>query len=48
MTHAFGRTPLDEETARRTDLYLITHKPLTTESPVPPAAFEPKIPVRGE
>ena len=36
-----GRTPLDEGSARRRDLYLTTQ---TTDKPMPQAGFEPAIP----
>ena len=35
-----SRTPLDERSARRTDLYLTTHNRQTS---MPPAVFEPTI-----
>ena len=35
-----GRTPLDEWSARRRDLYLTTHN---TQTSMPPAGFEPTI-----
>jgi len=39
-----GRTPLDEWSARRRDLYLTTHTTLTTEKrPCPSVGFEPII-----
>jgi hypothetical protein len=37
-----GRTPLDEGSARRRNLYLTTHK--THTHSMPPAGFEPAIP----
>jgi len=41
-----GRTPLDEGSARRTDLYLTTHNTQTRQTSIPPAGFEPTIPAR--
>jgi hypothetical protein len=38
-----GRTPLDEESARRSDLYLTTHNTHKRQTSMPP--FEPTIPV---
>ena len=38
-----GRTPLDEWSARRTDLYLPTHKTHNRQTPTPPVWFEPTI-----
>ena len=39
-----GRTPLDEWSARRRDLYLTTHTTLTTDKHLcPPVGFEPTI-----
>ena len=41
-THTtLGRTPLDERSARRRDLYLTTHKRQTS---MPPVGFEPATP----
>jgi hypothetical protein len=40
-THIGGRTPLDEGSARRRDIYLTTHKRQTS---MRPAAFEPPVP----
>jgi hypothetical protein len=40
----FGRTPLDEWSARRRDLYLTTHNTHNRQPSMPPAAFEPAIP----
>jgi hypothetical protein len=40
-----GRTPLDEWSARRRDLYLTTHKHCTRQTSMPPAGFEHTIPV---
>jgi hypothetical protein len=39
-----GRTPLDERSARRRDLYLITHNTHKRQTSMPPAEFEPTIP----
>jgi hypothetical protein len=41
-----GRTPLDEGSARRRDLYLTTHKHCTRDKKksMPPVGFEPTIP----
>jgi hypothetical protein len=41
----FGRTPLDEWSARRSDLYLPTHNTNKRQTFMPPAGFEPTIPV---
>ena len=38
-----GRTPLDEWSARRTDLYLTTHDTHNRQISMPPVGFEPKI-----
>ena len=38
-----GRTPLDEWSARRTDLYLTTHDPHNSRTSMPPVGFEPTI-----
>ena len=38
-----GRTPLDERSARRRDLYLTTHNTHNRQTSMPPAGFEPKI-----
>jgi hypothetical protein len=40
-----GRTPLDEGPARRRDLYLTTHNTHNRQTSMPPAGFEPIIPV---
>jgi len=40
---ALGRTPLDERSARRTDLYPKRHKTVKTQTSIPPAGFEPAI-----
>jgi hypothetical protein len=41
---ALGRTPLDEWSARRRDLYLTTHNTYKRDIDDPPARFEPTIP----
>ena len=38
-----GRTPLDEWSARRRDLYLTTHSTHNRQTSMPPAGFEPTI-----
>ena len=38
-----GRTPLDEGSARRRDLYLTTHDTHNRQISMPPVGFEPKI-----
>ena len=38
-----GRTPLDEWSARRRDLYLTTHNTHNRQTYMPPAGFEPSI-----
>ena len=38
-----GRTPLDEWSARRRDLYLTTHDAHNRQMSMPPVGFEPKI-----
>ena len=43
-THAIGRTSLDEGSARRRDLYLITHNTHKRQTSMPPAGFETAIP----
>jgi hypothetical protein len=40
-----GGTPLDEGPARRRDLYLTTHNTHNRQTSMPPAGFEPTIPV---
>ena len=40
-----GRTPLDEWSARRRDLYLTTHDIHNRQISMPPVGFEPKISV---
>jgi hypothetical protein len=39
-----GRTPLDEWSARRRDLYLTTHNTHKRQTSMPPAGFESAIP----
>ena len=39
----FGRTPLDEWSARRRDLYLTTHNNHNKQTSMPPVGFEPTI-----
>ena len=39
-----GKTPLDEWSARRRDLYLTTHNTHKRQTAMPPAGFEPAIP----
>jgi hypothetical protein len=39
-----GRTPLDERSTRRRDLYLTTHNTHKRETSMPPAGFETAIP----
>ena len=39
----FGRTLLDEWSARRRDLYLTTHDTRNRQISMPPVGFEPKI-----
>jgi hypothetical protein len=39
-----GRTPLDERSARRRDLYLTTHYTHNRQTSMPPVEFEPLIP----
>jgi len=38
-----GRTPLDELSARRRDLYLTTHNTHNRQTSIPSAGFEPTI-----
>ena len=38
-----GRTPLDEWSARRRDLYLTTHNTHNRQTSMPPEEFEPTI-----
>ena len=39
-----GRTPLDEQSARRRDLYMKTHNTHKRQTSMPPVGFEPRIP----
>jgi hypothetical protein len=39
------RTPLDERSARRRDIYLTTHNTHNRQTSMPPVGFEPAIPV---
>ena len=39
----FGRTPLDERSARRRDLYLTTHDTHNRQTSMPPVGFEPTV-----
>ena len=43
-THTPGRTPLDEWSSRRRDLYLTTHNTNKRHTNIRPAGFEPAIP----
>jgi hypothetical protein len=44
-THTtFGRTPLDEGSARREDLYFTTHNTHKKRNSMPPVGFEPTVP----
>jgi hypothetical protein len=43
-----GRTPLDEWSARRRDLYLTTHNTHKRQTSMPPVGFEPAIPAREQ
>jgi len=38
-----GRTPLDEWSARRRDLYLITHNTWNRQTSMPPVGFDPTV-----
>ena len=40
----FGKTPLDEWSARRRDLYFTAHNTHKRQTPIPPAGLEPAIP----
>jgi hypothetical protein len=40
-----GRTPMDEQSARRRDLYLTTHNTHNRQTSMPPVVFEPTISV---
>jgi hypothetical protein len=42
-----GRTPLDERSARRRDLYLTTHDTHNSQISMPSVGFEPKISAGG-
>jgi hypothetical protein len=42
--NTLGRTPLDERSAQRRDLYLTTHNSHKRQTAMPPARFEPAIP----
>jgi len=45
VTHTtLGKTPLDEWSARRRDLYLTTHNTHNRQTSMSPAGFEPTIP----
>ena len=45
LRHAtLGRTPLDEWSARRRDLYLTTHNTQMRQTSMPPVGFKPIIP----
>jgi len=39
-----GRTPLDERSARRRDLFLTTYNTHKRKTSMPPAGFEPTLP----
>jgi hypothetical protein len=39
-----GRTPLDEWSARRRNLYVTTHNTSKRQKPLPPVGFEPEMP----
>jgi len=41
----FGRTPLDEWSVRRRDLYQATHNTHNRQTSMPPVGFKPTIPV---
>jgi len=43
QTHTFDRTPLDEVSTCRRDLYLTTHNIQKRETSMPPAGLEPAI-----
>jgi hypothetical protein len=40
-THTLGRTPLDDRSARRRDLYLATHNTHKRQTSVPQVGFKP-------
>jgi hypothetical protein len=46
-THALGRNPLYESSARRRDFYLTTQNTHNRQTSIPPAGIEPTIPVSG-
>ena len=46
QTHTLSRTPLDEWSAPRRDLYLTTHNTHKRKAPMPPVEFEPTISAR--
>jgi hypothetical protein len=46
LRHTFGKTPQDERSARRSDLYLITNIIHKSQTSMPPAGFETTIPPR--
>ena len=49
QTHTtLGRTPLDEWSAWRRDLYLTTHNTYKRQTSMSPAGFEPAIPASSE
>ena len=43
-THEIGRTPLDDRSARRRELYVATHVDCKRQTSMPPAGLEPAIP----
>ena len=42
-----GRTPLDDRSGRRRDLYLTTHNTHNRQTSMPPVGFEPTISAGG-
>jgi len=44
MTHTFSRTPLDEGSARRRELYLTNNNTHKSQTAMPPTGFKPVIP----
>jgi hypothetical protein len=42
--HKLDRSPADEGSGRRRDLYLTTHKTKNRQTSMPPVGFEPAIP----
>jgi len=44
LNDILSRTPLDEGSALRRDLYPTTHNSHKRQTPIPPADFEPAIP----